>query len=47
VAYEFNAEFALIAETRGHIAEWIGQDAYCEWFRSMSQRRVFGEDVQS
>lgn len=45
VAHEFDAEFAFIAETRGHIAEWIGEDAYYEWFRSMSRRRVFGEDV--
>jgi len=45
VAYEFDAEFAFLAETRGHIAEWIGEDAYYEWFRSMSQRRVLGGDV--
>ena len=44
VAHEFDADFVFIAETRGHIAEWIGEDAYYEWFRSMSRRRV-GEDM--
>jgi len=38
VAHEFDASFAFIAETRGHIAEWIGEDAYYEWFRSISGR---------
>jgi len=38
VAHEFDAEFTFIAETRGHIAEWIGDEAYYEWFRSMAGR---------
>ena len=38
VAHEFDAEFTFIAETRGHIAEWIGEEAYYEWFRSMARR---------
>jgi hypothetical protein len=33
VAHEFDASFAFIAETRAHVAEWIGDDAYYEWFR--------------
>ncbi len=45
VAHEFDAEFSFIGETRGHIAEWIGDDAYYEWFRNISGRHVFGEDV--
>ncbi len=39
VAHEFDASFAFVAETRGHIAEWIGEDAYYEWFRGMAARR--------
>ena len=38
VAHEFDASFAFVAETRGHIAEWIGDEAYYEWFRNMSRR---------
>jgi hypothetical protein len=38
VAHEFDAAFTFIAETRGHIAEWIGEDAYYEWFRSAQFR---------
>jgi hypothetical protein len=38
VAHEFNASFAFIAETRAHVAEWIGDDAYYQWFRSASFR---------
>jgi hypothetical protein len=38
VAHEFDASFGFIAETRGHIAEWIGDEAYYEWFRSMARR---------
>ena len=34
VAHEFDGSFAFIAETRGHIAEWVGDDAYYDWFRS-------------
>lgn len=28
VAHEFDADLNFIAEIRGHIAEWIGEDAY-------------------
>jgi hypothetical protein len=38
VAHEFDASFAFIAETRGHIAEWIGDEAYYDWFQSMARR---------
>ncbi|MBZ5628850.1 MAG: hypothetical protein LAO06_08285 [Acidobacteriia bacterium] len=34
VAHEFDADFNFIAEHRGHIAEWVGEDLYYEWFRS-------------
>ena len=34
VAHEFDDNFAFVAETRGHIAEWVGDDAYFRWFRS-------------
>ena len=33
VAHEFDASFRFLGEIRGHIAEWIGEDAYFEWFR--------------
>ena len=46
VAHEFDASFAFIAETRGHIAEWIGDEAYYEWSRSMARRPpIPGADV--
>ena len=38
VAHEFDADFAFIAETRAHVAEWIGDDAYFQMFRSASFR---------
>jgi hypothetical protein len=38
VAHEFDANFKFIAETRGHIAEWVGEDAYYQWFRSAAFR---------
>jgi hypothetical protein len=34
VAHEFDANFNFIAENRAHIAEWVGEDLYYEWFRS-------------
>jgi hypothetical protein len=34
VAHEFDAGFAFLGETRGHVAEWVGDDAYYQWFRS-------------
>jgi len=33
VAHEFDANFKFLRETRAHIAEWIGEEAYFEWFR--------------
>ncbi len=30
VAHEFDSAFHFLHETRGHIAEWIGEDAYYE-----------------
>ena len=38
VAQEFDAQFNLIAETRGHVAEWVGEDAYFEMFRNVPFR---------
>ena len=38
VAHEFDGEFRFVRETRGHIAEWIGDDNYYEWFRSAAFR---------
>lgn len=31
VAHEFDAEFRFLGETRAHMAEWIGEEAYLEW----------------
>jgi len=38
VAHEFDGEFRFIRESRGHIAEWVGDDTYYEWFRSVPFR---------
>ena len=48
VAHEFDASFAFIAETRAHIAEWIGEDAYYQWFQSAPLRRPMelGDDSE-
>lgn len=32
VAHEFDAGFRFLAETRAHIAEWIGEEAYFALF---------------
>ena len=32
VAHEFDADLRFIAETRAHIAEWIGEEAYYSLF---------------
>ncbi len=32
VAHEFDAEFHFLGETRAHIAEWIGEDAFYSLF---------------
>jgi hypothetical protein len=33
VAHEFDGQFRFIAETRAHIAEWIGEEAYFDWVK--------------
>lgn len=38
VAHEFDAEFRFLSEIRGHIAEWIGEEGYFEWFRHFRVR---------
>jgi hypothetical protein len=38
VAHEFDANFRFICELRGHIAEWIGEDGYYDWFRQIGVR---------
>jgi hypothetical protein len=38
VAHEFDGEFCFIRETRGHIAEWVGDADYYKWFRSAAFR---------
>ena len=32
VAQEFDANFRLLRETRAHIAEWLGEEAYFSLF---------------
>ena len=46
VAHEFDAEFPFLGETRGHIAEWIGEDAYFDSMRPVQFRcpAVPGDD---
>ena len=38
VAHEFDASFRFCGETRAHIAEWIGEDGYFDWFRHFRVR---------
>ena len=38
VAHEFDANFRFLGETRAHIAEWIGEDGYFEFFRHIRIR---------
>lgn len=38
VAHEFDAGFRFVRETRAHIAEWIGEEAYFEWFSHVRVR---------
>jgi len=33
VAHEFDSDLRFLGETRAHIAEWIGEDGYFEWWR--------------
>jgi S-adenosylmethionine:diacylglycerol 3-amino-3-carboxypropyl transferase len=36
VAHEFDASFRFLNETRGHVAEWIGEDAYYDEMKGLS-----------
>jgi hypothetical protein len=38
VAHEFDSDFRFVRESRAHIAEWIGDDNYFQWFRSAQFR---------
>jgi hypothetical protein len=38
VAHEFDSGFRFLGEIRGHIAEWIGEDSYYEFFRHVGVR---------
>lgn len=38
VAHEFDGGFRFLGEIRAHIAEWIGEDGYFEWFRHVRVR---------
>jgi hypothetical protein len=38
VAHEFDADFRFLGEIRAHIAEWIGEDGYFDWFRHFRVR---------
>ncbi len=38
VAHEFNADWRFLGETRAHIAEWIGEEAYLDWLRRVRVR---------
>jgi len=38
VAYEFDSDFRFLGEIRAHIAEWIGEDGYFEWYRNFRVR---------
>jgi hypothetical protein len=38
VAHEFDDQFRFLGELRAHIAEWIGDDGYFEWFRHFRVR---------
>jgi len=38
VAHEFDANFVFVAETRAHVAEWIGDDAFYQSLQSMQFR---------
>ncbi len=35
VAHEFDDTFRFLGEIRAHIAEWVGEDGYFEWFRQL------------
>ncbi len=41
VAHEFDASFRFLNETRGHVAEWIGEEAYYEAMSGNAFPRAF------
>ena len=41
VAHEFDANFTFVGETRAHVAEWIGEEAFYESLRSLQVRFPF------
>ena len=38
VAHEFDADWRFLGETRAHIAEWIGEEAFLAWLRRVRVR---------
>ncbi len=38
VAHEFDADFRFLGETRVHMAEWIGDEAFFHWLRRVRVR---------
>jgi hypothetical protein len=38
VAHQFDSSFRFMDETRAHVAEWIGEDGYFEWYRNFRVR---------
>lgn len=38
VAHEFDGEFRFLGETRGHVAEWIGEDGYFDSIKGVPFR---------
>lgn len=38
VAHEFDDDFRFLGETRAHVADWIGEDAYFDSMRPVSFR---------
>ncbi len=38
VAHEFDANWKFLGETRAHIADWIGDEAYFAWLRRIRVR---------
>jgi len=38
VAHEFDADWRFLGETRAHIAEWVGEEAFFAWLRRVHVR---------